>query len=113
VTITATTFLVLAGGLVDAVAADTPQGWEQAPHVSGLDFLLVLVLIPLGLAAVISLLVVLPALAGDHGYQPGHRWRGETEWFGGPRQGVAASDELTPEQLEARSAGTGGSSGRW
>ncbi len=113
VAIASTTFLVLLGGLVDTAAADTPQGWATAPHVSGLDFLVVLLLIPLGLAAVISFLVVLPTLAGDHGYQPGHRWRGENEWFGGPRQGVAAIDELDPEQLEARSSDTGGTSGRW
>jgi hypothetical protein len=108
-----TVLLVLAGGALDAVAADTPEGWEKAPHVSGLEFLLVLLLIPVGIAAVISLLVVIPSLAGDHGYEPGQSWRGETQWFGGPRQGVAAADEVSPEQLEARSAGTGGSSGRW
>lgn len=109
----ATTLLVLAGGALDAVAADTPQGWEKAPHVSGLDFLLVLLLIPVGVAAVISLLVVVPTLTKPHGYEPGQAWRGETQWFGGPRQGVAAADEVSPEQLEAKSAGTGGSSGRW
>jgi hypothetical protein len=113
VTAATTAFLVLAGAALDAAGADTPQGWEKAPHVSGFDFLVVLVLIPLGLAAVISLLVMIPSLVGDHGYQPGQSWRGETEWFGGPRQGVSAAHDVSAEQLEASSSSTGGSSGRW
>jgi hypothetical protein len=105
--------LVLVGALLDASAADTPQGWEKAPSVSGLEFLLVLLLIPLGLAAVIALLVSLPSLAGNRGYQPGQAWRGESEWFGGPRTGVEAAAEVTPEELEASSRDAGGTSGRW
>ena len=73
-----------------------------------------LVIIPLGAAAVISLLVVLPSMArGDRGYQAGQPWRGESEWFGGPTKGVRTADEVTPEQVEARSQGTGGTSASW
>ena len=93
--------------LLDAASADTPAHWEKAPAVSGFDFLLVLFLIPLGLAAVISFLAFIPTLAGDHGYQPGQSWRGESEWFGGPRRGIAAADEVTSEQLEAASTTPG------
>jgi hypothetical protein len=112
-TVAATVFLVLLGGLLDASGADTPQGWEKAPSVSGLHYVVVLVLIPLGLAAVIALLVSVPSLVSDRGYQPGQSWRGESEWFGGPRAGVTAAADVTPEQLEASSRDTGGTSGRW
>jgi hypothetical protein len=105
--------LVLGGAALVPAAADTPQNWEKAPDVSALGFLLVLVIIPLGAAAVIALLAVLPSLASDKGYRPGHSWRGESEWFGGPTKGVHAADELAPEQIEAGTQGSGGTSGRW
>ncbi len=105
--------LVLGAALLTPAAADTPLRWETPPDSSPLGYLLVLVLIPLGLAAVISLLVVLPSLAGHRGYEPGHSWRGESEWFGGPTKGVKAADEVTQEQIEASSEGAGGTSARW
>src|ERR1700709_651586 len=58
----ATAWFVL-GALVAPATAATPQAWKQAPDVSPLGFLLVLAIIPLGAAAVISLLVVLPSIA--------------------------------------------------
>jgi hypothetical protein len=105
--------LVLAAALVTPAAADTPQAWEQAPDVSPFEFLLVLVILPLSLAAVIALLTVLPSLASDRGYEPGQSWRGESEWFGGPAKGVQAADDVTPEQIESRSKDTGGTSAGW
>jgi len=101
------------GAMAAPASADTPQAWEQAPDVSPLGFLLVLAILPLGAAAVISLLVVLPSLASDKGYEPGQSWRGETEWFGGPSKGVKGADEVTPQQIEQSSADAGGTSGRW
>ncbi len=101
------------GALVAPAVADTPEAWEQAPDVSPLGFLLVLLILPLGAAAVISLLVVLPSLGRDHGYEPGQSWRGDTEWFGGPAKGVKAADTVTPEQIEQSSKDAGGTSGRW
>lgn len=94
-------------------SADTPASWEKAPHVSGLEFLVVLLLIPAGLALVISLLAVLPSMIGDSGYSPGRSWRVEAEWFGGPQKGVAAADDLSPQQIEATESGRGGTSGQW
>ncbi len=105
--------LVLGAALVSPAAADAPAAWEQPPEVTPLDFLLVLVIFPLSLAAVIALLTVLPSMAFDKGYQPGQSWRGEPEWFGGPRKGVQAADEVTPEQIESHSKGTGGTSASW
>jgi hypothetical protein len=104
---------LLLGVMVAPVAADTPEAWEQAPDVSPLGFLLVLAILPLGAAAVISLLVVLPSLASDRGYEPGQSWRGDTEWFGGPTKGVKGADDVTPDQIEQSSKDAGGTSGRW
>ena len=108
-----TVSLVLAGGLTAAASAATPQGWEQAPQVSVLGYLLILLIIPVGAALVIALLTVLPSLAKDKGYEPGRSWRGQPEWFGGPTKGVEAADEVTPEQLESRRGSTGSVSGSW
>ena len=112
-TAAATSGLVLAGGALSPVLADTPANWEQQPSVSGLDFLLVLVLIPLSAAAVIALLSVLPSLAKDRAYEPGQAWRGQTEWFGGPTKGVEATEDVAPEQIESGSRDSGGTSARW
>jgi hypothetical protein len=111
--------LALAASLAAVVAlpavamADTPAAWEKAPHVSGLEFLLVLVLIPLGIGLVISVLTVLPSLIHDRGYEPGQSWRAEAEWFGGPRKGVDAAEDLSPKEIEAAESGRGGTSGEW
>jgi len=71
------------------------------------------VLIPGALALVISLLVSLPSMIHDRGYEPGQSWRAEPEWFGGPQKGVEATEELAPEQIEAAKSGRGGTSGQW
>lgn len=99
--------------MLSPVAADRPAAWEEAPDPSLLSFLLVLVLIPLGIAAVLALLTVLPSMASDKGYEPGQSWRGESAWFGGPTKGVESADNVTPEQIEAASRGRGGTSGKW
>ena len=112
-------FLALATAVVAVLAlpsvasADTPKAWEKADHVSGLEFLTVLVLIPAGLALGIALLALLPSMIRDRGYEPGQSWRAEAEWFGGPPQGGEAADDLAPEQSEAGASGPGGPSGQW
>jgi hypothetical protein len=93
--------------------ADTPADWEKVPHVSGLEFLLVLVLIPLGIGLVITVLTILPSLIHDRGYEPGQSWRAEGEWFGGPRKGVDATEDLSAKQIETAETGRGGTSGEW
>ena len=99
--------------MVTAAGAQTPEAWEQAPDVSLLGFLLVLIIIPLGLASVIALLTVLPSMASDHGYEPGQSWRSDAEWFGGPTKGVESAAGVTPEQIESRSKDVGGTSASW
>ena len=103
----------LLGGVLASASADTPRAWEEPPATSPLGFLLVLLIIPLGLFIVITLLALLPSLAKDKGYEPGQAWRGESEWFGGPTQGLAAADQVGPAELESASRETGGTSGRW
>jgi hypothetical protein len=112
-TLSAACSIVLAAALVAPAGAAVPQDWEKPPSVSVLDFLLVLVIIPLGLAAVLTFLTVLPSLARDRGYQPGQEWRSESEWFGGPTKGVESAAAVTPEQIESRSKDTGGTSAGW
>jgi hypothetical protein len=101
------------GALAAPAAADTPTAWETPPDVSSLEFVLVLVILPLAAAAVISLLVLIPSLIRDRGYEPGQSWRGDTEWFGGPTKGVKGADEVTPDQIEQSSKDSGAVSGRW
>ena len=107
------TALVILVALPAVASADTPASWPKPDHASGLDYLLVLVLIPGALALVIALLVSLPSMIHDRGYEPGQSWRAEPEWFGGPQKGVEATEELAPEQIEAAKSGRGGTSGQW
>jgi hypothetical protein len=106
--LTSAVLVVLAGPV--AAHADVPRAWPDPPKVSGLDFLIVLVLIPLGVAVVISVLAALPEMIRDKGYEPGQSWRSEPEWFGGPRQGVRARDDVAERALEGE---RGGTSARW
>ncbi len=106
---------IIASVLLPASAiADTPEAWPADPHVSGLQFLVVLVLIPAALFVVITLLAALPSMVSDKGYEPGQAWRSEAEWFGGPSdKGVEAAGSATPAQIEAADAERGGTSGTW
>jgi hypothetical protein len=106
----ALTTLVL---LPTTASADTPEAWDKAPDVSGLEFLVVLFLIPAGLFLVISLLAALPSMISDKGYEPGQTWRSEAEWFGGASKGVDAADEVTAAEIESKDAERGGTSGAW
>lgn len=93
-------------------AASTPSQWPEPPAVSPLQFLLVVLLIPTGLALVIALLAALPSMRGGSTYQPGLAWRHEAEWFGGPRDGLEKADKSDPEAIEAAGE-RGGASGHW
>lgn len=102
--------LLLAPG---AAHAAPPEQWADAPGVTSLQFLLVLVLVPGGLFVAIALLSLLPSMiSGSHGYQPGGVWRTEAEWFGGPREGLERVDHDQPAALES-SGERGGASGSW
>jgi hypothetical protein len=109
-----------------AASADAPDSWQNPPSVSPLHTVLVLVVIPVGLFVLITLLVCLPSMSRNQGYQPGQAWRGEPEWFGGPRAGLEAVDDAPPAVTDGRAEDTsgatagstprptlGGASGRW
>jgi hypothetical protein len=69
-------------GLAGAASADTPANWQTAPPVSGLDWALVILIIPLGLAALITLVVALGTRGSSAKAE--QAWSGKEEWFGGP-----------------------------
>jgi len=104
--------VLLVVGALPASAA--PSQWPEPPSVSVLEFLLLILLIPGGLALVIALLAALPSMRGGGGstYQPGLAWRHEAEWFGGPRDGLEKADKSDREAVEA-SGERGGASGHW
>ena len=105
--------VLLVVGALPASAAP-PAQWPEAPSVSWLDVLLVLLIIPAGLALAIALLAAIPSMRGGGGstYQPGLAWRHEAEWFGGPRDGLEKADKSDREAVEA-SGERGGASGHW
>jgi len=96
--------------------ADPPEQWDTDQGIPALDGLMVYLLIPLGLFLLITLLVYIPSMTRSETYRPGEAWRGEPEWFGGPRGGVeAVRKQEQPATVEG--AGTdgqkGGGSGGW
>lgn len=97
---------------VPALAAP-PEAWPDTEPASAIGYLLVLLVIPLGLALLIALLASVPKLVRGERYTPGLSWRNETEWFGGPKDGVEAADRTDPKALEGESAERGGASARW
>jgi hypothetical protein len=100
--------VVIVTTIAAPASATPPDAWVDSGPVSPMSFLLLLVIIPLGLAAVISLLALLPSMmSSSSGYQPGLAWRNEPEWFGGRR-------EVRGEDAETEPAGErGGASAHW
>ena len=93
--------------------ADRPETWTDPDPVGTLWPLILLVGIPLGLFALIALLVYLPSMARGEKYTPGLAWRNENEWFGGPRGGVDAADTAQPAGAQGHEQERGGASARW
>ena len=93
-----------------AQATGTPEGWSNPEKVDPAYALALLVGGPILLFVVIAFLVYAPALARGERIAPGPA-EPENEWFGGPRQGVGAADQVDVKQLEGKE--TGGASGRW
>lgn len=98
-----------------AASAAEPATWTENTDVNPWHAILVYVIIPLALFVVITLLVLLPSMGKSQGYQPGEAWRGEPEWFGGPRGGVESLEAGTPVAAGRDRAGSdrGGASGSW
>lgn len=86
--------------------ADLPEAWETPETASFMDHLLFILALPLAATVVITLMVLVPALARGEKLS-GHSAPVSDEWFGGPRGGKA---EVTPAG-SAKDAG--GASGTW
>jgi hypothetical protein len=100
--------------LVSAPAfAVPPESWPEPEPTGALDYLLVLFLIPLGLALVVSLLAVVPSMVGGQKSSRDPAWRTENEWFGGPKDGVEAIEGNEAEAADRPGSDRGGASGRW
>lgn len=99
-----------------AASAEPPEFWPDTPSVSGLHVIVLLVLIPLGLFALICLLVYLPSMTRGNRAQSTEVVHGKGEWFGGPEGGLETVDTTagtrqtgeTPEH-----GGRSGASGSW
>ena len=108
---------ILVTSLTSTAFAEAPSTWDDPPRVSPAYVIMVLVVIPVALFALITLLVYLPSMMKGEQYRPGHPWRNEAMWFGGPRGGVEAADRAEPTAVSAGHDGDeadrGGTSGRW
>lgn len=65
--------------LVGPASAAGAEGWSNPSSVSAIDFLLVLLIVPVGLALVISLLVLLPGVLRGEGLVPRRARTGDVE----------------------------------
>lgn len=108
-----TSVLLLAGGLVAAIAApagaDVPEGWtgEGAYEVNPVQAVLIFVGIPLALFVLITFLVLLPSLIRGERFTVGGQATAD-QWFGGPVKGTAELPAPDDEESKA-----GGASARW
>lgn len=101
------TALTLTGVLatVAPASASVPEGWDTAESVSGLQFLLVLLVFPLVAFLVIWVLAHLAASRPPRYAKAVELHQGQT-WMGGPQKGVQAATGTSAEE-------TGGASARW
>lgn len=98
--------LVLLGAVLVApsAAAEVPEGWPIADEVSVMQYLTVLLFLPLAAIALVALFVYLPALIRGEKVTPGAPV--EDQWIGGPH---AEGADLEGQPAEE----TGGASARW
>jgi hypothetical protein len=67
--------------------------------------------VPVGVAAVIAFLVVLPSMVSGPRYRPGRPWTAGASWFAEPAGGEVAAEAVTT--LPPATAEGGGASARW
>lgn len=106
---TVTTLTLAATAIAVAPAsASVPEGWDTTESVSGLDFLLMLVILPGLLVLVIGVLAYLSASRParySSAVELLQQGQGQA-WLGGPQKGVEAATGSSAEE-------TGGASARW
>jgi hypothetical protein len=105
--------------LAQPALAAPPGTWDDPAPMSLLKALLIFAGIPLGLMAVITLLVMAPSLVRGDRQQRGVASWTEPQWFGGPANAVPAG-QARGEIEGAREGDTdretepaGGASARW
>lgn len=96
--------------LATPASADVPDGWSDPDPVNNFHALLVVGLIPVGIALLITFLVYVPAFLKGERIAPG-AIGADDEWFGGPRHGTA--ELAAPAGDKAADTEVGGASGRW
>ena len=81
------------------------EGWTQG---SPARTVLLYLLVPVAIAAVISLLAWLPGAVRRHRYRPAEGWGAEPVWFAGP-----ADPGTAVEQAQTGDVVRGGAGGSW
>ena len=64
------TAAAVTAALTGSASAAVPDGWSNPSHVNGISWLLVLLIVPVGIALVISFLVLLPGILRGEGLIP-------------------------------------------
>lgn len=88
-------------------AAEVPVGWSDPDPVDPTFVILIAVLVPLGLAVLLTAFVYGPPLARGESVKP-HAPQVENQWLGGPRK--SAGELAAPDGDDSQS---GGASARW
>jgi hypothetical protein len=96
------------GSLASPAFASPPADWSDSTRDGPLDFLLVIVGIPLAVILVITLLVYLPSMIRGRSTEPAVVFHDRSEWFGGPREAPDATGSTSEESQDR-----GGASARW
>ena len=109
---------VLATFAASAAFAEPPETWEDTGSTSGLEVLVIFLLIPLGLFLLICLLVYLPSMTRGNKDRSGEARSGQAEWFGGPEGGLetvdtAGSSTHPTGGATEQGGGRSGASGSW
>jgi hypothetical protein len=102
--------------LAQPASAATPTSWGDPAPMSTLEALLIYGGIPLGLMAVITMLVMAPSIVRGDRQQRGVASWTEPQWFGGPGDAVPADRRTAPAEVttgEDEREQAGGASARW
>jgi hypothetical protein len=99
---------LVAGSLAAPALATPPESWEDPDNGSALELLLILGGIPLAIILLLALMVYLPSMMRGQSSEPALAFQERSEWFGGPRKGVEAT-----EQPAGQGEDKGGAGGRW
>jgi hypothetical protein len=94
--------------------ADTPASWPDVEPISMLHAVLLLGGVPVLLFVLIGVAVYVPSMVRGEREAGSDRWQGGGNWFGGPREGVEATDKVDPAAIEGLDESErGGASVRW